>query len=219
MSRGSETSPLTIAGRTVKPVELDVAGRVQVFVYESADPEQTLRHAIETGESDPYATVLWPASIAAAEALTALPIACKRVLDLAAGTGLCALTAAAMGGSAVALDHDPTGLALIAASAAAQKLDVDILLFDICSDDPLPAGDVLTIADILYQNELSRRAAGRVIEAVRRGMRVVIADPGRFGRVEFDELIEGAGIPLYYTSRMVQPPREPETLVDVVVLG
>ena len=210
---------VNVAGRAVKPVEIDVAGRAQLFVYESADPEATLRHAIETGESDPYATVLWPASIAAAEALSALPLAGRHVLDLAAGTGLCSLTAASLGATALALDHDPTGLALIAAAAAAQKLEVGTLLFDICSDDPLPPGDILTIADILYQNELSRSSARRVIEAVRRGTQVVIADPGRFGRVEFDELIEREGIPLYYTSRMVQPPREPETLVDVVVLG
>ena len=96
-------------------------------------------------------------------------------MRLAAGTGLCSLTAAARGADVLATDYRPEPLQLLRASAAASTqpsrgvddrggdggLEVETAVFDIKGDEPLPRADVLVAADLLYLRSTSEALARR----------------------------------------------------------
>lgn len=204
----------------LRPVAVRVRPDVEVTVYEGADAEALLRRATGRPGADPYSHVLWPAAIAAAEQLARVVQPGERVLELGAGTGLVAMTAARLGARATALDHDADALDAIGAAAAAQSLEIELIEFDMTSDAPLPDADLLVCADVLYEAALARAAGARVVEAVRRGMRALVADPGREGRIQFDDVVESAGLEVRFASISVLHPRESErTPIDVGWFG
>jgi predicted nicotinamide N-methyase len=192
---------IVVEGEQLKAVEVDVAPGVRVLVYERADEDRLLEAAIEDPSIDPYAGVLWPTSLAVARVVAGCAAPGERVLDLGAGTGLAALTAASVGARALALDHDAAALRLIALAAERQGLAVDVHHFDLHAADPLPPADLVVLADLLYDPALARSAARRVAEAVGRGSRVLVGDPGRLGRAEFLRTL--AGYALYPTFEEV----------------
>jgi len=168
------------------------------------------------GVVDPYAAVLWPAALACARQLPGRVRAGERVLDLGAGTGLCALTAARLGAHCRALDHDAAARAAIARAAARQRLDVEVLPFDLAGPEPLPPGELAILADLLYEPVLARAAAARTLELLRRGARALVGDPGRSGRALFLELLAAAGIAVEFVDRSVRVPGEAsESMVGV----
>ncbi len=76
-----------------QPVEVPVAPRLSITVLRASDADGVLEAAVSAG-SDPDAAIVWPAAVAVAGELPRRLGAGERVLDLGAGTGLCALTAA-----------------------------------------------------------------------------------------------------------------------------
>src|SRR5262247_4452128 len=85
----------------------------------------------------------------------------KRVLDLAAGSGLVAIAAARAGAApVVAADIDPLAEAAIALNAEANGVYVDIVIADLL-DQPPPAGshcDVILVGDLFYEQTTAARA-------------------------------------------------------------
>ena len=138
--------------------------------------------------ANPFGAKLWPGALAAAAALERVA-AGRRVLEIGAGTGLCGLACAkCFGAAAVALtDVSDLALDLARRAADAQGLRCAVFPFDVCGDAPLPAGyDVLVAADLLYDADLARGGARRVLEARARGMEVVVGgSPDREGRSAF----------------------------------
>ncbi|MBX6366186.1 MAG: methyltransferase domain-containing protein, partial [Gemmatimonadetes bacterium] len=132
----------------------------------------------------------------------------ERVLDLGAGTGLSARTAARRGARATALDHDPLALELVAAAAALQGLAVEARRFDLAGDEPLPPADTVVLADVLYEPALARAAARRVAEAVARGARALVGDPGRLARAEFVATLRAAGLDVAFDEVTAAVPGE-----------
>jgi len=127
------------------------------------------------------------------------------VLELGAGTGLVSIVAADAGAAVTATDYNSIPLLLLGASAALQELTVATALFDMAGSDPLPPADVVVAADVMcvglpprccysphlpplprYETDTGAAAARRVVEAYRRGSRVIVGDsPGRAGRPAF----------------------------------
>ena len=198
-------------------VPIAVAPGVVVTVLEAADAERVLSDALESG-SDPYAAIVWPSGIAAAGEIVRHVRPGERVLDLGAGTGLCALTAARVGARATALDHDPRALELIGRAAALQGLLVEARPFDLASADDLPPADVVVLADVLYERALARVAARRTLEVLARGGRVLVGDPERVGREDFVAELDAAGIHVHFEERWVTPPGERRARVGVAWL-
>ena len=188
-------------------VEVEVAPGCTVTVYRASDADRVLLGALERG-ADPYAAVLWPAAVAVARELPGRVRAGEAVLDLGAGTGLCALTAARLGARAHALDHDRGALAAVRRAAARQGLVVAVSRFDLAGADPLPPGELAMLADVLYEPELARAAAARVAEMLRRGGRAVVGDPGRIGRAVFAAALAAEGVPVEFEDRLVRVPGE-----------
>jgi predicted nicotinamide N-methyase len=154
--------------------------------------------------------VLWPAAQATARALldfsaggggTALLGAGDRFLELGAGTGLCSLAAASAGASAYATDYRKEPLLLIDqvipgnSARLAHTLDIRTGLLDICGAAPLPPADVVAAADVLYFKATGVALAGRCVEALRAGTRlIIVGDCGRPGRGAFLEELAARGV-------------------------
>lgn len=103
----------------------------------------------------------------------------KRVLDLAAGSGLVAVTAALTGAASVrAVDIDPLSCAAIGLNAAANGVELSVDQADILGGD---AGDaeVVLAGDVFYSQAMADRMIGFLRRAVKNGARVLVGDPDR----------------------------------------
>jgi len=168
-------------------------------------------------EQDPYGVVLWPAAqvvsreiarMAPAGMGSADSLKGQRFVELGAGTGLCSLTAALLGAEVLATDYRDEPLELLRSSAARTSDDhrlslaIECRRFDILdSSMPLPAGDVLVAADLLYLKSTSEALASRCLEALGSGFReVLVGDSGRPGRPAFLEALRSGGIVAEFES-------------------
>jgi predicted nicotinamide N-methyase len=98
-------------------------------------------------------------------------VAGKRVLDLAAGSGIVAIAAARAGAAVVGFtDIDPSAAEAIARNAAANGVVVGP-----------PAGDpeVLLAGDAFYSERVAEQMTAVLLAARRNGTRVLVGDPRR----------------------------------------
>jgi predicted nicotinamide N-methyase len=103
----------------------------------------------------------------------------RRVLDLATGSGLVAIAASLAGASAVtAADIDPFAEAAVRMNARANGVRIAFVGRDLLDDEP-PDVDVLLVADTWYETPLAERVLPWIRAAGRRGIRVLVGDPGR----------------------------------------
>lgn len=129
----------------------------------------------------PYWAFAWAGGLAIARYLLDHPdeVAGRRVLDVATGSGLCALVAARLGASTVeALDVDPLAEAAVAVNARANDARISFHRADASRADPA-AYDLILAGDICYQETMAGRLLAWLREAADRGARVLIGDPGR----------------------------------------
>jgi predicted nicotinamide N-methyase len=103
----------------------------------------------------------------------------RRVLDLATGSGLCALAARRAGAASVlAVDVDPFAAEAAALNAALNELDIEVRCADLLDDDPPPV-DVVLAGDVFYDAQMSERVQPWLLAAARAGAQVLVGDPGR----------------------------------------
>ena len=139
---------------------------------------------VETGDADaplPYWAFAWAGGLAVCHYLEARPavVRGRRVLDLASGSGLCALVAARAGAATVtAADIDPFAAVAIALNARAARQRVTVVARDVL-DEPPPAVDVILAGDCWYEAALADRVLPWLQAAQRRGTDVLVGDPGR----------------------------------------
>lgn len=161
-----------------------------------ADEVPPLWHAlqVETGDPDaalPYWAFAWSGGLAIAHYLTDHPraVADLRVLDLGAGSGLCAIAAGAAGAATVtAVDIDRFAVTAVGLNARANKVRVDTVERDIL-DDPAPDVDVILAGDCWYESGLAERVMPWLRAARAGGITVLIGDPRR-RYLATDELME-----------------------------
>jgi predicted nicotinamide N-methyase len=138
----------------------------------------------ELGQPDPalpFWAFAWAGGLAVSRYLVDHPeeVAGRRVLDVASGSGLCAVVAMRLGAASVhAVDIDPFSQAAVALNARANGVRVGFSRQDLL-DAPPPPCDVILAGDVCYEEIM----AGRMLEwlrlAARRGTRVLLGDPGR----------------------------------------
>jgi predicted nicotinamide N-methyase len=103
----------------------------------------------------------------------------KQVIDLATGSGLCAIAAMKAGAAHVlAADIDVFCEEAVAVNALANGVGVAFTDVDLLEADP-PKTDVILAGDIFYEKPMAARVLAWLRAANARGMRVLIGDPGR----------------------------------------
>ncbi len=103
----------------------------------------------------------------------------RSVLDLATGSGICAIAASLAGARSVTgADIDP-----LAGTAAGLNATANGVRFHFEEGDPLdqepPAVDAILAGDVFYERGFALRAAGWLARARAQGSRVLVGDPGR----------------------------------------
>ena len=148
----------------------------------------------EIGLPPPFWAFAWAGGQALARYLLDHPeaVAGRRVLDLAAGSGLVGIAAMKAGAaSALCADIDPFCGAAVALNAAANGValtytDADLL------DAPPPAVEVICAGDVFYERPMAERVLTWLTAAQVRGTRILVGDPLRtyFPREGLDFLAE-----------------------------
>ncbi|WP_144125858.1 class I SAM-dependent methyltransferase [Catellatospora sichuanensis] len=129
----------------------------------------------------PFWAFAWAGGQALARHLFDHPetVAGKRVLDMAAGSGLVAVAAALTGAASVrAVDIDPLSAAAIGLNAAANGAQVSVDQADILGGDAADA-EIVLAGDVFYSQAMADRMLGFLRRAAKNGARVLVGDPDR----------------------------------------
>jgi predicted nicotinamide N-methyase len=133
------------------------------------------------GAPIPFWAFAWAGGLAIAMYLQEHPeeVGGRRVVDLATGSGLCAIVAMREGAtSAVGIDVDPFAEAAVALNARANGVRVGFIGRDLLEEDP-PDADILLAGDTWYEGPLAERVLPWLRRAAANGTRVLVGDPGR----------------------------------------
>jgi predicted nicotinamide N-methyase len=161
---------------------------------------------LETDDDDaamPYWAFAWSGGLAIARYLREHPeaVAGRRVLDLASGSGLCAIVAAQAGAAAVTgADIDPFALEAIAINARSNRVRVSTVRRDLLDGDP-PDVDVILAGDVAYEAGFAERVFAWLRRARERGTDVLVGDPGR-RYLPADGLVEQASYEVRTTTEV-----------------
>ncbi|HEY1722764.1 MAG TPA: 50S ribosomal protein L11 methyltransferase [Magnetospirillaceae bacterium] len=103
----------------------------------------------------------------------------RRVLDFAAGSGICGIAAALAGATEIeASDLDGVACAAIMLNAESNGVSVKVLPGDLV-DRPSGSWDVVLAGDICYEKPMTDRCFPWLQELAQKGAMVLLADPGR----------------------------------------
>src|SRR3954447_18473868 len=159
---------------------------ISLYVAEESVPiwQKTEQELNAMGLPPPYWAFAWAGGQALARYVLDNPqaVAGKRVLDLAAGSGLVAISAAKAGAAPVtAIDIDEFTEAAVALNGEANGVYVDVTILDVL-DHPAPAAprhDVILVGDLFYERDTAARALAFLERRAAIGTRALIGDPGR----------------------------------------
>jgi predicted nicotinamide N-methyase len=160
----------------------------EIRLHLAADPiglwQRMEVSADRTDTEPPFWAAAWAGGQALARYLLDNPAAVegRRVIDVAAGSGLVAIAAALAGADTVtAYDIDPMAAAAITANAEANCVPVRPRCVDILDALDLPSADtdMVLVADAFYERDLATRITGFLERGRRRGVAVLIGDLGR----------------------------------------
>jgi predicted nicotinamide N-methyase len=159
---------------------------IVLHVADEAVPlwEKTEEELDAMGLPPPYWAFAWAGGQALARYVLDHPeqISGKRVLDLAAGSGLVAIAAAKSGAAPViAADIDAFTESAISLNALANDVYVEIIVRDLLDGaaPPTPRYDIILVGDLFYERDTSTRALAFLDRHLGVGTRVLVGDPGR----------------------------------------
>jgi predicted nicotinamide N-methyase len=141
--------------------------------------------ATELGLDDaplPFWAFPWAGGLAVARYLDERPdeVAERRVLDLASGSGLCAIRAAQLGAATVhAVDVDPLSEAAVALNAKANDVRVSFRLAELLPNELAGDFDVILAGDVFYEERMAARMVEWLRAIHRSGSRVLMGSPDR----------------------------------------
>jgi predicted nicotinamide N-methyase len=153
----------------------------EVRLHQAAPDAGLFDGGYRSDRPPPFWAFAWPGGVALARYVLDTPstVAGRRVLDLAAGSGVVAVAASLAHPSWVrATDVDPMALEAVRRNASANGATVLTQCADLL-DGPAPDVDVVLVGDGFY----SEAMAGRMLRFLRRccaaGALVLVGDPGR----------------------------------------
>ena len=159
------------------------APEVSLYLASEIEPiwRQTEEALQRTGLDPPFWAFAWAGGQALARYILDHPeeVAGKRLLDFATGSGLVAIAALKAGAAeALACDIDPFCEAAVALNTEVNGVAAAFTSADLL-DAEAPAVDVILAGDVCYAWPFADRVRHWLEAAHRRGIRVLIGDPGR----------------------------------------
>ncbi|MCI4061666.1 50S ribosomal protein L11 methyltransferase [Micromonospora sp. R77] len=154
----------------------------------------------------PFWASAWPGGQALARHLLDHPelVTGRRVLDLAAGSGLVAIAAALAGAErVVANDIDPYAVAAVTVNARANRVALDVTGDDLL--DRRVHADLLVAGDVFYSPEMAARVLPFLQRTAADGVEVLVGDPGR-GHLPAGRMEVVASYPVPTTEPFVDSP-------------
>lgn len=133
------------------------------------------------GLPPPFWAFAWAGGQALARWLLDHPaeVAGKRVIDLAAGSGLVGIAAMKAGAASVlAADIDPFCAAAVAANARSNEVEIAFTDANLL-DAPPPPVDLICAGDVFYEKPMAEAVLAWLKQAQANGTRVIVGDPGR----------------------------------------
>jgi predicted nicotinamide N-methyase len=166
--------------------QLPFLPELQLYLADEVTPLWRMTEE-ELGRQDalPYWAFAWVGGQAIARYLLDHPeeVAGKRVLDLASGSGLCAIAAMkAAAAGALAADIDPFSEEAVALNAQANEVAVGFTGRDLLSANPPGmcwSTDLILAGDVCYEQPMAGRALAWLQTAHSQGTGVLLGDPGR----------------------------------------
>ncbi|MEO7663978.1 MAG: 50S ribosomal protein L11 methyltransferase [Candidatus Limnocylindrales bacterium] len=163
-----------------------VADHPAIRLHQAADVMALLQRAGTLLDQDdpplPFWAFPWAGGLAIVRHLSEHPdlVAGRRVLDLATGSGLCAIAALQAGATAVeAVDIDPLAEAATELNARANGVRITFTRRDILGE-PLPDGiEVVLAGDVAYEETMAGRMLAWLRRAADTGATMLVGDPGR----------------------------------------
>jgi len=153
----------------------------ELRLYQAAPETGLFDRGYRSDEPPPFWAFAWPGGVALARHILDHPetVAGRRVLDLAAGSGVVALAASLAQAIRVrATDVDESAIEAIARNAAVNGVTVEAERTDVL-DGPVPDADVVLVGDGFYTAAM----AGRMMRFLRlcadAGRLVLVGDPDR----------------------------------------
>ncbi|RPE81919.1 class I SAM-dependent methyltransferase [Vulcaniibacterium tengchongense] len=137
----------------------------------------------------------WPAGRMLAEAMDAIDIAGKRILEVGCGLGLSSLVLQRRGAEVVASDHHPLAGSFLAHNAALNGLAA-LAYRDLpwaVPDTTLGRFDLIIGSDVLYERGHAALLAQLIARHAKPSAEVVIADPGRGNSAAFARTMAAQG--------------------------
>ena len=181
MSTALTLTDFVRAQTTLRPV----AGLPSLLLYQADDAialwETTEAHTGATGMPPPFWAFAWAGGHALAGYVLENPgvVAGRVVLDVASGSGLVAIAAAAAGAAGVVANEiDGYAVAAIALNADANGSVLDVVHGDVLDGDG-GAAEVVFAGDVFYSRAMAERVLAFLDRACRRGAQVLVGDPGR----------------------------------------
>lgn len=169
---------------------------VKLHLAEESLPlwEKTEEELGQMNVPPPYWAFAWAGGQALARYILDNPdlVHAKRVIDLGAGSGLCAIAAGLAGATEVlAADIDAFAAEAIALNAASNAVPLEATTADVLAAPP-PAHDVLLIGDLFYEAPLAEGVLGFAGTASANGTLALAGDPRRnfFPADSFDKVAE-----------------------------
>jgi predicted nicotinamide N-methyase len=154
---------------------------VSLYCAENAYDVWSLTDAGGESAPMPFWSFPWAGGQALARYILDHPVvvAGRRVLDLAAGSGLVAIAAALAGAAEViANDIDPYAAAAQELNAKVNGVAITSVMADLLDSDT--DAEVVLAGDVCYERELTDRMLAFLVRArERRGADVLLGDPGR----------------------------------------
>lgn len=171
-----------IVGNTMlMPVPL--VPEIALHIAHEAVPlwQKTEEELGEIGLPPPFWAFAWAGGQALARYILDNPetVYRKKVLDLAAGSGLVGIAAMKAGATnVIAADIDRFALAAVSINAAANQVDIMACCEDLLNASP-PDVDGILVGDLFYEKSVAERLMNWLETAASQGIDVLIGDPGR----------------------------------------